>query len=95
MEVLVPIVALMSVFGLPSGLIALHMRQRHHEKMRALENRAEAGRVAALETARSELESRVRTLETIVTAGDAQLETRLRQAAAALGDEPRRQLPGK
>ena len=96
MEFLIPIVAILSVFGLPAGLIALHMRQKHAEKMRMLETQAAAGRVAELEAARADLEARMRTLETIVTAGDHDLEARLRQLTSAHASEagPRR-LPGK
>jgi hypothetical protein len=88
-EVLIPIVALLSVFGLPTGLLALHLRQRHRERLRALETSAQVGRVAALESARAELEARVRTLETIATSGDRDLEARLRQLSTATPPEPR------
>ncbi len=89
LEVLIPIVALLSVFGLPTGLLALHLRQRHRERLRALETSAQAGRVEALESARAELEARVRTLETIATSGDRDLEARLRQLSSATPPEPR------
>jgi hypothetical protein len=78
-EVIVPVVALLSVFGLPTSLLALHLRQRHRERMRLLETSAQAAQLAVLESARSELEARVRTLETIATSGDRDLEARLRQ----------------
>jgi hypothetical protein len=81
-EALVGIVALLSVFGFPT--FAYYLRGRHKERMRALENQADAHRVAALEAARSDLESRVRTLESIVTAGDQDLEARLRQLQSGL-----------
>ena len=89
LEVLIPIVALLSVFGLPTGLLALHLRQRHRERLRALETSAQAGRVEALESARADLEARVRTLETIATSGDRDLEARLRQLSSAAPSEPR------
>jgi uncharacterized protein HemX len=83
MEFLVGITALLCVFGLPAGLVAMYMRQRHQQKMKALEGQASTGQVAALEAARADLEARVRTLETIVTAGDHDLETKLRMLTAA------------
>jgi hypothetical protein len=61
---------------MPTTLIALHLRQRHREKMKTLETNIEAQKVAALEAARNELENRVRTLETIVTDGDRNLNER-------------------
>jgi hypothetical protein len=89
LEVVIPIVGLLSVFGLPTGLLALHLRQRHRERLRALETSAQAGRVEALENARADLEARVRTLETIATSGDRDLEARLRQLSSAAPPEPR------
>ena len=47
--------------------------------MKSLETNVEAQKVAALEAARNDLENRVRTLETIVTDGDRNLEERLRR----------------
>jgi hypothetical protein len=79
-EAIVAIVALLSVFGFPT--MAFFLRGRHKERMRAIETQADARRVAELEGARSELEARVRTLESIVTAGDHDLEARLRQLSA-------------
>ena len=81
---LIPLVGILSVFGMPTVIMLTHMRLRHREKMRQLEGlgRADAAQVAALESARSELEARVRTLESIVTAGDHDLEARLRQLTA-------------
>lgn len=79
---LIPLVALISVFGMPTALLALHLRQRHRERMRALETDAHTRRVNELEAARSDLEARVRTLETIVTEGDRDLDERLRRLAA-------------
>ena len=91
---LIPLVAIMSVFGMPTALIALHLRQRHRERMRALETNAHIRRVAELEGARSDLESRMRTLETIVTEGDRDLDERLRRLSAAaappLASQPQR-----
>lgn len=93
---LIPLVAILSVFGMPTALIALHLRQRHRERMRALETDAHARRVTELEAARSDLEARVRTLETIVTEGDRDLDARLRQlstpASPALPSGSDRQL---
>jgi hypothetical protein len=78
MEYVVGIVALLSVFGFPT--MAVYLSGRHKERMRALENQsANTQRVAELEAARSDLEARVRTLESIVTSGDHELEARLRQ----------------
>lgn len=94
MEPLIPIFAITAVFGLPAGLIALFMRQRHQLKMRQIETQASSGRVAELEAARADLEARVRTLETIVTAGDPDLEGRLRLLTAA-HPPTSRGLPGK
>jgi uncharacterized protein YlxW (UPF0749 family) len=68
---------------MPTTLIALHLRQRHREKMKTLETNIEAQKVAALEAARNELENRVRTLETIVTDGDRNLDERLRRLSDA------------
>jgi hypothetical protein len=83
MDPIVEIVQLCVVFGFPASLLALFLRQRHKEKMRALDNQAGALQVAALEEARADLEMRVRTLETIVTEGDHDLEHRLRRLSAA------------
>ena len=88
MEELVGIVAILSACSFPT--IALHLRQRHKERMKTLETQASA--MAALEVSRAELEVRVRTLESIVTAGDQDLESRLRQLAAT-ADPPRQ--PGR
>jgi hypothetical protein len=72
------------LFGLPASLIALHLTQRHREKMRLAD--AQGGeRVAQLEAARADLEARVRALETIVTSGDHDLEARLRGLSAEEG----------
>jgi hypothetical protein len=94
MHQLIPLFAIFSVFGMPTLLIGLHMRQRHQEKMRSLESNLHAHKMAELEAARGDLEARVRTLETIVTDGDRNLEERLRRlsdaAAPALGAEPER-----
>jgi hypothetical protein len=79
---LIPIFALQSVNGMPTAVIITHLRQRHREKMRQLDGMAGAAQVAELEAARRELEARVRTLETIVTAGDQDLEARLRRLTA-------------
>jgi hypothetical protein len=73
----VGIVALLSVFGSP--VVAIYLRHRHLERMKLIESRAEAGRMAALEATNAELESRVRTLETIATSGDRELEDSLRR----------------
>jgi hypothetical protein len=83
MEQLVGMVAILSVFGFPT--LAMYMRHRHKEKMRALETQASAQRVAELEAARSDLESRVRTLESIVTTGDHELDARLRRLSLGPG----------
>jgi cell division protein FtsB len=94
---IIPLVGILSVFGMPTVLAALHLRQRHREKMRALES-ANNQKVAELEAARNDLEARVRTLETIVTEGDRNLEQRLRQLASAATpalDGERRQLPSR
>jgi hypothetical protein len=85
MEWLIPICGITAVFGFPTGLLALFLRQRHLEKMRLYESQGNSGRVAQLEAARAELEARVRTLETIVTAGDHDLEARLRSLTASQG----------
>jgi type II secretory pathway pseudopilin PulG len=76
------ILGMLSVFGMPTLLIATYMRLRHREKMRALDAQASANQVVQLEAARRDLEARVRTLETIVTAGDHDLEARLRRLSA-------------
>jgi hypothetical protein len=68
----VGIVAMLTVFGSP--VTALYLRYRHKEKMKLLETQTDARHVAMLEAARLDLESRVRTLETIVTTGDRELE---------------------
>jgi hypothetical protein len=77
MEEIVGIIAILSVFGFPT--VAIYLRQRHKERMRGLETQANAQRVLELEAARSDLEARVRTLESIVTSSDHDLEARLRQ----------------
>jgi hypothetical protein len=82
-HVLISAIVLLSVFGFPSALVGLHLRQRHREKMRALESEAAVARVAALETSRADLETRVRTLESIVTTTDQELEKRLRRLEAS------------
>jgi hypothetical protein len=91
---LIPIFAFLSVFGMPTVVIVTHLRQRHREKMRQLDGTAGAAQVAELEASRRDLEARVRTLETIVTAGDHDLEARLRRLGAdveSAADRP--QLP--
>jgi regulator of protease activity HflC (stomatin/prohibitin superfamily) len=80
---IVALVGVLSVFGMPSTLIAMFMRQRHQQKMRALETSVEARKLAELEAARADLEARVRTLETIVTDGDRDLDERLRRLSQA------------
>ncbi len=93
MEQLVGIIAILSVFGFPT--MAVYLRQRHRERMRALGTQVEGRRVAELEAARSDLEARVRTLESIVTAGDQDLESRLRQlTAASVAGQPTARLQG-
>lgn len=96
MEALIPLFAIFSVFGMPTLLVGLHLRQRHRERMRALETEKSARQLAALEAARSDLEARVRTLETIATDGDRDLEARLRRLsdapAPALSDDGGRRL---
>jgi hypothetical protein len=81
-EYWVGIVALVSVFGSP--VVAMYLSQRHRERMKQLDTRAEAGRMAALEAANAELENRVRTLETIATSGDRELEDNLRRVGKQL-----------
>ena len=93
MEQLVAIVAMLSVFGFPT--MAIYLRSRHKERMRAFENQADAQRVAELEAARSDLEARVRTLESIVTSADHDLESRLRQLSAGLAPAHQARLPGR
>jgi hypothetical protein len=93
MEGLVGIVALLSVFGFPTAVV--YLRARHRERMRALEVGADARRVAELEAARSDLETRVRTLETIVTSGDRDLEVRLRRLAEAVASPAPARLPAR
>jgi hypothetical protein len=88
MHQLIPFIAILSVFGMPTALIATYMRQRHREKMRQLDGVAGARQVAALEAARQDLEARVLTLETIVTAGDPDLEARLRRLTAPSETRP-------
>jgi hypothetical protein len=81
-DAVVPIFVVLIVFGAPTSLLALHLRQRHREKMKALESQVSSERVAALEASRNDLEARVRTLESIVTAPD-DLEARLRRLEAS------------
>jgi hypothetical protein len=80
---IVPIIVVMTVLGCPTSLLGLHLFQRHREKMKALDTQASAHQLAALESSRAELESRVRTLESIVTAPDRDLEARLRRLEAS------------
>ena len=79
---IVALTAILSGCSLPT--VWIYMRQRHRERMKLLENQAQARseRVAQLESANLDLEARIRTLETIATSGDRDLETRLRQLAA-------------
>jgi hypothetical protein len=76
---IVALTAILSGCSLPTLLV--YMRQRHRERMKLLENQAQARseRVALLEAANLDLEARIRTLETIATSGDRDLEARLRQ----------------
>lgn len=92
MHELIPFFAIFSVFGLPTGLVAMFLRQRHREKMKSLESSAGAMQVAALEAARADLEGRMRTLETIATGGRHDLEERLRRLVEAEKAETRRLL---
>ena len=73
---------------MPTALIATFLRQRHREKMRQLDGLASTQQVAALEAARRDLETRVLTLETIVTAGDPDLEASLRRLTAQSASPP-------
>jgi hypothetical protein len=86
MEQIVGIIAILSVFGFPT--MAVYLRQRHKERMRRLETQASAHRVQELEAARSDLEARVRTLESIVTSTDHDLEARLRQLGSGSSSLP-------
>jgi hypothetical protein len=92
-EAIVGIVAILSVGSFPTLLY--YLKQRHKERMRLLENQANEVRVAELEGARMEMEARLRTLETIATTGDRDLEARLRQlnAATAVNPTPRLRSP--
>jgi hypothetical protein len=83
MQELIPVIAIFAVFGFPTALIGLFLRQRHLEKMRALDTQARVARLTELESARADLEARVRTLETIATSGDRDLEERLKRLTAA------------
>jgi hypothetical protein len=94
MEPLIVLFALTAVFGLPASLLALHLRQRHQQKMRLLESQGGA-RVAELEAARADLEARMRAIETIVTSGDHDLEARLRRLTADSAAGEPRTLPPK
>jgi hypothetical protein len=80
---LIPIIAIVTAIGCPTSLLGLHLIQRHRQKMRALETQAGAHQLAALESSRAELELRVRTLESIVTSPDRDLEARLRRLEAS------------
>jgi ABC-type phosphate transport system auxiliary subunit len=93
---LLPLLGILSVFGMPTAVLVTHLRLRHREKMRQLDGMASASQVAALEVARRDLEARMRTLETIVTAGDHDLEARLRRLTAieAANANERQQLLG-
>ena len=93
-SVIIPLVAMFSVFGFPTALLGLHIRQRHREKMQLLETQAGARQVAALEASRADLEMRVRTLESIVTSGDRELEARLRRLESIPAAQPPRLPPG-
>jgi hypothetical protein len=77
---IVGIIAILSVFGFPT--MAIYLRYLHKERMRRLETQINTQRVLELEAARSDLEARVRTLETIVTSSDHDLDARLRQLAS-------------
>jgi hypothetical protein len=90
MPELVGIVAVLSVFGFP--VMALFLRHRHLERMHQLETQENAGRLAGLEAARADLENRVRTLETIATSGDGDLEERLKRIGQQLEGSPERPL---
>jgi len=92
MEPFIAIVILGIVLGLPASLITLHLKQRHREKMRALEVQG-GPRIAELEATRVDLEARVRALETIATAGDRDLEERLRRLGTESGAHAPRSLP--
>jgi hypothetical protein len=78
---IVGMTAILSVGSFPTLLY--YLKHRHKERMKLLENQANEARVAQLEGARLEMESRLRTLETIATTGDRDLEARLRQLHAA------------
>lgn len=93
MEWLVGVIAILSVFGFPTA--AVYLRQRHKERMQALQVQPSARRVAELEAARSDLEARVRTLESIVTAGDQDLEMRLRQLTSSGGTTHQARIQGR
>jgi hypothetical protein len=85
-EAVVAIVGMVSMGIFPTVLY--YLRHRHKERMKLLEVRANEARVAALEGTRVEMEARLRTLETIATSGDRDLEARLRQLNAATAANP-------
>ncbi len=82
-QAIVALTAILSGCSLPT--VFMYLRQRHRERMKVLENQAQARseRVAQLEAANLDLEARIRTLETIATSGDRDLEARLRQLSPA------------
>lgn len=82
MKDFIAVFGMLSVFGLLSALFALYLRQRHRERMGHLGTQIHNERVAKLEAARADLESRVRTLEDIVTSGDRDLDGQFRRLSA-------------
>jgi Flp pilus assembly protein TadB len=82
MKDFIALFGMLSVFGLLTALFALYLRQRHRERMGRLGTQVHNERVAQLETARADLESRVRTLEDLVMSGDRDLQEQSRRQSA-------------
>lgn len=82
MSALIPIVAILSVFGSPALIVWIVMHYRFRSKELAAGGAGDSKRVKQLETEKRALESRIENLESIVCSVDFELTQRLNRLAA-------------